>query len=130
MYADDTTLFSTYDTFQNHDDDSMDVIQANINSELILIPAWLKSNKLLINTSKTKMTVFHTSQRIVQCPSITINDTNVEIVDDFKFLGIMLNKHLKWTTHTDMIANKISKYIGVIYSRLHKLQKIALLCGR
>ena len=41
------------------------------------------------------MTVFHTSQRIVQYLSITINDTNVEIVDDFKFLGIMLNKPLK-----------------------------------
>ena len=95
MYADDTTLFSTYDTFQNHDDDSMDVKQTNINSELILILAWLKSNKLLINTSKTKMTVFHTSQCIVQYPSITINDTDAEIVDDFKFLGIMLNKHLR-----------------------------------
>ena len=53
------------------------------------------------------MTVFHTSQRIAQYPSITINDTNVEVVDDFTFLGIMLNKHSKWTTHTDMIANKI-----------------------
>ena len=41
------------------------------------------------------MTVSHTSQRIVQYPSITIKDTNVEVVDDFKFLGIMLNKHLK-----------------------------------
>ena len=95
MYADDTTLFSTYATFKNSDDDSMDVIQRNINSELILILAWLKSNKLLINTSKTKMTVFHTPQRIVQYPSITINDTTVEVVDDFKFLGIMLNKHIK-----------------------------------
>ena len=37
MYADDTTLFSTYDTFQNHDDDSMDVIQTNINSELTYV---------------------------------------------------------------------------------------------
>ena len=27
---------------------------------------------------KTKMTVFYKSQRIVQCPPITINDTNVE----------------------------------------------------
>ena len=101
MYADDTTLFSIYDTFKNSDDDSMDVIQTNIKSELILILAWLKSNKLLINTSKTKMTVFHTSQRIVQYPSITINDTNVEVVDDFKFLGFVLNRHLKWTTHND-----------------------------
>ena len=67
------------------------------------------------------MTVFHTSHRIVQYPSITINDTDVEIVDDFKFLGIMLNKHLKWTTHTDMIANKISKYIGVLNRLKHTL---------
>ena len=55
------------------------------------------------------MTVFHTSQRIVQYPPITINDTNAEIVNEFKILGIMLNMHIKWTTHTDMIANKISK---------------------
>ena len=83
MYAYDTTLFSTYDTFKNSGDASMDVIQRTINSELILILAWLKSNKLLINTSKTKMTVIHTPQRIVQYPSITINDTPVEVVDDF-----------------------------------------------
>ena len=127
MYADDITLFSTYDTFKNSDDDSMDVIQRNINSELILILAWLKSNKLLINTSKTKMTVFHTPQRIVKYPPITINDTTVEVVDDFKFLGIMLNKHLKWTTHTDMIANKISKYIGVLSRLKHTLQSRILI---
>ena len=90
MYADDTTLFSTYDTFKNSDDASMDVIQRTMNSELILILAWLKNNKLLINTSKTKMTAFHTPQRIVQYPSITINDTTVEVVDDFKVLGIIL----------------------------------------
>ena len=65
------------------------------------------------------MTVFHTSQRIVQYPSITINDTNVKVVDDFKFCGIMLNIHLKWTTHTDMIATKISKYIGVLNRLKH-----------
>ena len=104
MHADDTTLFSTYDTFKNSDDDRMDVIQTNINSELIPILAWLKRNKPLINTSKTKMTIFHISKRIVRYPSITINDTNVEVVDDFKFLGIMLNKHLKLTTHTDTAA--------------------------
>ena len=41
MYAEDATLFSTYDTFQNHDDDSINGIQTNINSELILIQGWL-----------------------------------------------------------------------------------------
>ena len=58
------------------------------------------------------MTVVHTSQRIVQYPSIAIKDTNAVIVNNFKFLGIMINKQLKWTTHTDMIANNILKYVN------------------
>ena len=33
----------------------------------------------------------------------------------------MLIKHIKWTTHTDMIANKISKYIGVLNRLKHTL---------
>ena len=45
----------------------------------------------------------------------------MEVVDDFKFLGIMFNKHLKWTTHIDMIANKISKYIRVLNRIKHTL---------
>ena len=123
MYIDDTTLFSTHDTFENSYDDSINVILKHtlFNSELILILAWLKSNKLYINTSKTKMIVFHTSQRIVQHSSITINDTNVETVDYLKSLGIMLNKHSKFTTHTDMIANKISKYFGLLNRLKHTL---------
>ena len=31
MYADDTTLFSTYDKFENIDDKTIETIQTNIN---------------------------------------------------------------------------------------------------
>ena len=37
MYAGDTTLFSTYDIFENIDDKTIETIQTNINKELFLI---------------------------------------------------------------------------------------------
>ena len=65
MYADDTTLFITYDKFENIDDKTIETIRTNINKELLLIVAWLHCNKLLINTTKIKMTIYHTPHREV-----------------------------------------------------------------
>ena len=114
MYADGTTLFNTYDIFEGNGDKNIETIENNINKELVLIVAWLHRNKLLINTAKTNMTIIHTPHREVTYPRIKINNSSVEIVDEFKFLGIFIDKHLKLSTHTEFIANKISKYTGVI----------------
>ena len=65
MYADDTTLHGTYDTFQNTENTDIITITHTINKELSLIVAWLTQNKLLINKSKTKMTVFHMPQNML-----------------------------------------------------------------
>ena len=34
-------------------------------------------------------------------------DEEIEVVDDFKFLCIIINNHIKCTSHTESIANKI-----------------------
>ena len=127
MYADDTTLFSTYDKFETIDDKNIETIENNINKELSLIVTLLHRNKLLINTTKTKMTIFHTPHCEVTYPRIKINNSSVEVVDEFKFLGIFIDKHLKWSTHTEFIANKISKYTGVINRLKHTLPPRILL---
>ena len=51
MYADDTTLIYTQ---QNIVD-----LESNINDELGKISLWFKSNRLLINLSKTNCVTFH-----------------------------------------------------------------------
>ena len=40
MYADDTTLFSTYDKFEIIDNETIETIKNNINKKLLLIMAW------------------------------------------------------------------------------------------
>ena len=94
MYADDTTLLSTYDTIHTNTDTDIAHIQRNINEELLHVTTWLSKNTLLINTTKTKMSVFHTQQKHISYPDAIINNSHVEIVDDFKLLGITVNKIL------------------------------------
>ena len=59
------------------------------------------------------MTVFHTQQKHIPYPDIIIDDTEVDIVSDFKLLGITVNKHLKWTTHIENIWVKSSWYNSI-----------------
>ena len=89
MYADYTTLLTTYDTFHTNIYTAIATIQRNINTELVCVSTWLSMNKLLINTTKTKMTVFQTQRKHIS--DIIINNSHVEIVDDFKLLGITVN---------------------------------------
>ena len=67
------------------------------------------------------MTVFHTQQKQITYPDIIIDNSHVEIVSDFKLLGITINKHLKWNTHVNNISIKVSKYIGVLNRLKHTL---------
>ena len=53
MYADDTILLSTYDTFHTNIDTDIATIKRNKNDELLRVTTWLSRNKLLINTTKT-----------------------------------------------------------------------------
>ena len=73
------------------------------------------------------MTIFHTPHRKVTIPRIKINNSSVEVVDEFKFLGIFIDKHLKWSTHTEFIASKSSNYTGVINRLKHTLPPQILL---
>ena len=42
-------------------------------------------------------------------------------VQTFNFLGIMLNETLSWKSHIDMVSNKISKVIGILYRLFEKM---------
>ena len=112
IYADDTSLSSTLNTFRCN-------TNVNTNNELSKISESLKVNKLSLNTKKTKAMIFHMPQKQVTFPKLEIDGTSIEFVNSFNYLGITIDKHLSWQDHINSIANKISKYIGII----NKLKK-------
>ena len=126
MYADDTNLVSTVCTF-NTNRESM---AENINRELNYVTDWLAVNKLSLNASKTKMMLFHHHNRKLkpsEIPHVEINGQKIELVNEFKFLGLKIDSHLTWTPHINFVANKLSRINGILHKLKHFLPPDILL---
>ena len=109
LFADDTTVLI--------EGNNLDVIITSLNSELDRINTWLKSNKSSLNVTKTQYMVFHRARRKFSHNKLFINNSLVTQVSCSKFLGIILDNKLNWTSHIDYIKTKVLK-VWVFYYNL------------
>ena len=53
--------------------------------------------------------------RIKPCKiKLTMDGEHIEQVNEFKYLGVIIDQHLTWKPHIEMVSNKISRTIGYI----------------
>ena len=46
--------------------------------------------------------------------SIVFNSHSLKFISHVKYLGVILDENLKFNLHTEMLANKVSKSVGII----------------
>ena len=122
MYADDTSLLNTICNF-NYETTPPSSLTEKVNRELAKVSDWLAVNKLSLNVNKTKYMIFHTKQKhlpLHQLPYVMINNQPVERVEDFSFLGVLIDHNLRWSKHVNYVSNKLSRVCGIL-SRLKNL---------
>ena len=51
----------------------------------------------------------------LKLPLLQLNSNIIERENSLKFLGVILDKHLTWKKQTQLIENKVSKNVGVLY---------------
>ena len=119
MYADDTTLMSTLGSFNSNQNQNS--LKQNINEELNKISGWLKVNKLSLNAKKSKFMIFKRVNKTVEPLSLKIENTNIERVTNFHFLGLTISDNLEWKTNVQKIANKCSRTTGILNKLKHIL---------
>ena len=111
MFADDTNLF--------YSNKNIATLFEFVNRELENINIWFQANKLSLNASKTKYVFFHKPRKKKDLPSnlpvLKINDTVIKREQSLKFLGVIIDENLNWKNHIDLLVNKISKNIGILY---------------
>ena len=49
-----------------------------------------------------------------QIPNLRIDGVKIERVSEFRFLGILFNDTVTWSTHIQFLKQKISKSIGIM----------------
>ena len=115
LFADDTSIILTNNNLKEL------AIETLVNPELGKVNEWLKTNKLSLNTKKSKFVIFRPRQknmplipRIRILDSVTNTYANLEMKDYVKYLGLMIDSNLSWKYHIESVCHKISKSIGII----------------
>ena len=104
-YADDTTLFSK----GNNLDDLIDLT----NNELVKIDKWVCANKLSLNINKTALSICST-KAVTDVRRVKIRNVEINLVNNFKFLGIIIDSNLSLSSHYQNICNKTSRSSSVL----------------
>ena len=98
------------------------------NQELSQINNWFLANKLSLNVEKTKYILFHKcidqEDSPLKLPLLKLNSNIIERENSLKVLGVILNEHLTWKKHIQLIENKFSKNVGVLYKASKLINKL------
>ena len=113
MYADDTTI--------SYSSKNLDVLQHDLNCDLLNLQNWLHGNKLSLNVVKTQSLIIGSGPKIRRIdsqpdtrPSFEIDNENIEIVNNIKYLGVQVDNQLKWDNHIDKVKKKALRALGLV----------------
>ena len=102
-----------------------------LNQEMNKVYRWMNTNHLRLNSSKTKFMIFKpnlsTFKDLQQMHLQIGNNETVEQVQEFKYLGLIIDNKLNWSSHIKLLATKLSRTLGLLYKVRHFLDKKSLL---
>ena len=85
-----------------------------VNEELKKIENWLLKNKLTLNTQKSSTLMFGEKKTKNNMINIHINNSQICQKDEVKYLGIVIDKNLKWKD-IDELTTRISQSVAMLY---------------
>ena len=108
LYADDTVLY--------YSDKDPQVVESVLNDELNKVFKWMNENKLKLNCTKTVGMLLGTRYMLARHDNLhfKINDINIKNVESVKYLGLLIDRELKWNIQIEKMCSKIGKMIGFL----------------
>ena len=112
LFADDTNLL-----IKNN---SLKKLQKQINYDLRQLYNWLVANKISLNSDKTELIIFrHPNKKINFNLKIKLNGKLLLQSEHVKYLGILLDTHLNWGPHIDVLSAKLNRAAGMLSKVRH-----------
>ena len=115
LFADDTLIYITCKP--NELSSTIDLL----NEDLSCINKWLCYSKLSLNVSKSKAMLITNNKSISMPKAIVLNNQEIEVVSDIKYLGVIVDSHLTFDSHFDYILKKLNSKFYVMKRCEHKL---------
>ena len=93
-----------------HSNKSLKNINRYINHDLSLIVQWLWANRICLNQAKTEIIIFWPKGKIItKHLNFRISGQKINPINQTKYLGIYLDKHLSWNSHLNQLKSKLSR---------------------
>ena len=106
LYADDLVIYNS--------NSNLTTLKTEIQYDLDEIARYSKSNKLALNSSKTKIMQFK-SKPNTPIINIVLNSTPLESVEEFNYLGLTIDNKLTFKSHILKITKKLNSVNRVLY---------------
>jgi hypothetical protein len=118
LYADDTALFI----------DVENTIEAEqiLNEDLAKLKLWSDQWLVNFNAKKTVGMKISLKRNTQNNPDLYMNDSKLEIVDNYKHLGLQFNKRLNWRDHVLSIVTKGNRNLDVLKRLRYSLDRKTL----
>jgi len=100
-----------------------------LNAKLFKLSDWLKSNKLSLNVKKCNYILFG-HKTVPLCDTelrVVLDNYTLDEVQRTKFLGIIIDSKLTWSSQVQYVSIKIMKGIGIMCKLRNVLPTSALL---
>ena len=75
---------------------------------------WTDSQKMKLNEDKSKAMIFNFSKKYQFSTRILMNNSNLEIVEETKILGLIITPHLGWRRNTENLVTKANKRLFML----------------
>ncbi len=110
LYADDTAIMVTAINLETR--------KGQLNSRLTEAVEWMNLNHLTLNLAKCKVMMFGTGHTLRGVDGGSVNvaalGTTIEVVEEFKYLGVILDPKMNFSKHADYIARKCSSRLRML----------------
>ena len=117
-YADDTVIVGLINKDDHETDTSMYF------DEISNFHDWCDDNFLNLNAKKTKEMIIDFSKCPTDLSPVSINDEDVEIVHEYKYLGTIIDDKLKGTSNVKKMCKKANQRLYF----LRKLKDVNSIC--
>ncbi|CAF1471154.1 unnamed protein product [Adineta ricciae] len=108
LFADDTALWTTSNTLTS--------LTQRLQQSIDAFESWCKSWKLKLHPTKTEMIHFrlHSRKKYKHPVEVKVENTIIKPLDATRYLGVIIDKQLKWRNHLQHLETKMAGRISLL----------------
>ena len=97
---------------------SREEVEANLSRALEEVLLWIRRNRLILNSDKTKIMLIGSKQRLSSIGdkqlNVNLHGQELECVHEYKCLGVVIDSSLDFKKHMEYISKTIKQKLGII----------------